>query len=419
MMYFNRSALRALWIGLFVSLLASCGGGGGGDATSVLPLPSPPGLPAASNQMAVTVDLGASGNAVNQLFATVTLCQPGSTSKCQTIDHMLVDTGSTGVRVFSSAIPGNLNLPSMTALGGLPLINCVQFVDNTYAWGPVVAADVVLGGKTAASVPIQIIADPAYNSPNRLCSSRGRATQITSAATLGANGILGLGLFKEDCGADCVSNPANGSYFTCSTATCTSTVASTASIASQLTHPVPLFASDNNGLLIDLPAVTTAGATQLNGVMIFGMDTQSDNQMTTVSALTTNALGYITTQFAERSLATSFIDSGSNGLFFDSSSLTACSSSSFVYGFYCPSTTSSFTATLVGGNARTATVSFSVANAQTLRAGTSQAVQPLLAGPIGDAQTFDWGLPFFYGRRVFVGIEGQTSSQGRGPFYAF
>jgi hypothetical protein len=36
-----------------------------------------------------------------------------------------------------------------------------------------------------------------------------------------------------------------------------------------------------------------------------------------------------------------------------------------------------------------------------------------------DASSFDWGLPFFYGRRVFIGIDGQASSLGTGPFYAF
>ena len=38
-----------------------------------------------------------------------------------------------------------------------------------------------------------------------------------------------------------------------------------------------------------------------------------------------------------------------------------------------------------------------------------------LAGPIGDTDTVDWGLPFFYGRRVFIGVDGPAIT----PFYAF
>jgi hypothetical protein len=32
---------------------------------------------------------------------------------------------------------------------------------------------------------------------------------------------------------------------------------------------------------------------------------------------------------------------------------------------------------------------------------------------------FDWGLPFFYGRRVFVAIEGNTVAGKAAPFWAY
>jgi len=35
------------------------------------------------------------------------------------------------------------------------------------------------------------------------------------------------------------------------------------------------------------------------------------------------------------------------------------------------------------------------------------------------AGNFDWGLPFFYNRRVATAITGFTTSAGTGPYIAF
>ena len=135
--------------------------------------------------------------------------------------------------------------------------------------------------------------------------------------------------------------------------------------------------------------------------------------------LTTDSNGNISTQFAGRLLSTSFIDTGSNGIYFDSTTLPTCAVGSGATGFYCSANLTPLSATLVGTNGVSASINFSVGNALTLFAGPRLAVLPTLSGPMGDAQTFDWGLPFYYGRRVFMGIQGQASAQGTGPFYAF
>jgi len=425
-MYCNKFLNRVLALALVATLVTACGGGGGGST----PVPSAPAVPAApvvANVIKLTVDAGPSGTGynVNRLYTTVTVCSPGSTTQCQTIDHVLVDTGSFGVRLLASAITG-LNLSRLTATGGLPLLNCAQFVDLSFAWGPVVKADVVLGGKTAASVPIQVIADPdpRFSSPAAACSVGG--TMIATATDLGANGILGIGLLKDDCGPECALSPHNGRYYTCTDASCTATKGATASLAQQVQNPVPRFAADsngvfdNNGFLIDLPTASSPGAPNLSGSLIFGIGTQSNNQWTSGAVLTTDSVGYVTTSLAGQNLTNnftnSFIDSGSNGLFFDSTTITKCGPSAD--GFYCPTSPTTLSATLVGANGATSAIPFSIDQATDLFTGGVNHVLPTLAGT-GSPNSFDWGLPFFYGRRVFFGIDGQASTLGTGPFYAF
>jgi hypothetical protein len=84
-------------------------------------------------------------------------------------------------------------------------------------------------------------------------------------------------------------------------------------------------------------------------------------------------------------------------------------------GFYCPSSAVNLSGTIIGANSRQTTVPFQVANTESLVATDNAAFNNLG----GDLSTFNWGLPFFLGRTVFIGIEGQSSSLGTGPFYAF
>ena len=65
----------------------------------------------------------------------------------------------------------------------------------------------------------------------------------------------------------------------------------------------------------------------------------------------------------------------------------------------------------------TATVDFEIGNAEQINA--SFYAFPGLGGTNPNADSFDWGLPFFYGRRVATAIQGYTTSAGTGPYVAF
>ena len=68
------------------------------------------------------------------------------------------------------------------------------------------------------------------------------------------------------------------------------------------------------------------------------------------------------------------------------------------------------------------TVAFNVVNLVQL-ASTVRAAQVggTLTGTAsaGNSDYFDWGLPFFYGRRVFVVMEGATVNGKTGPLWAY
>jgi hypothetical protein len=78
-------------------------------------------------------------------------------------------------------------------------------------------------------------------------------------------------------------------------------------------------------------------------------------------------------------------------------------------------------AVLQGSNGISATVAFTVADANSLLStNPSFTALPELGGTYpSSTTTFDFGLPFFYGRRVAVALEGSTTAVGTGPYIAF
>jgi hypothetical protein len=383
---------------LALVLLASCGGGGSGEAP---PAPSATAAPTA-NVLAITVDRGPDGAALNSPFVSVTVCTPGTTI-CRTVDHVLVDTGSFGLRLAASAMDPGLSLPAVNNAAGLPVAECGHFVSG-YLWGSVRRADVKLSGETAANLPVQIVADPAapYATVPTACSNTGP----NFGADLGINGILGVGVFNHDCPA-CASSPGPAVYFACTSVGCSGTALA---LDSQVANPVPAFAMDNNGVVLVLPEVGLGGVATLSGSLIFGIGTQSNNQLGSATVYTTNSQGDFTTTYKDVSYPSSFLDSGSNGIFFSDPDIPQCS------GFYCPPVPLSLAAVNTSSTGVAGTVNFTLESIQSIGRGVSAAN---VGADIGLTRSFDWGLPFFFGRRVFVAVSGASTPQGNGPYWAY
>jgi hypothetical protein len=305
---------------------------------------------------------------------------------------------------LSSAL--TLALPIETTGSGKQIGECVQFGDLSYIWGPVQTADVYLanGNEIAHSVPIHVL-NPYYYVVPSDCSSGMSIGEEDSLSTLGANGILGIGSTQYDCSFGgtnyCTSGlePPTAAYYECSFSGCTSAFVG---LSQQVQNPVALFSTNNNGVIIELPAVS--GPTpNLIGSIVFGVGTQTNNALGSATKFSLDQNGYINTTF-NGTVFSSYFDSGSNAYYFQD---TIAQDSN---EWYIPSSTLTFFA-IIGNKTN---VSFRVGNADNMfNDYPNDAVFNTLAGYFNGY--FDWGLPFFYGRNVYTSV----TPQGDETYWAF
>jgi hypothetical protein len=440
---------RVLALGALL-LLAGCGGGGGGGGGSSAANSSsgagstttPPPAATLTNFTTVTVDAGPAGldsgpNGFiqdNVAFVSVTLCAPGGTTNCQTIDHVQVDTGSVGLRILQSAISPALlaAMPTQSDPSGNPVGECFGFVDG-YVFGSVRSADFQIGGESVSGMPLQVIGDTGVFSTVPSSCSSGGGMNLDTLQALGANGLIGIGVTLTDCGTFCTTagGEAAAIYYDCPTSGCATIIARASSAAApfqQLPNPVAAMPVDNNGSILGLPAAPAGGETSLTGTLTFGIGTQTNNALGSATVLTTstssdnNGAGLVTVVYRGQSLPESFLDSGTSLLLFQDNAIAGCTGSGFA-GFYCPASTLSLSAVIQGQNGVSATAPFSIANAKTLL-NTNFSVLPglgaspsLFSNPF--PTSFDVGLPFFYGRNVYTALEGRNAGGTVGPYYAF
>ena len=463
--------LVAIALGSIV--LASCGGGN----PVVQPNLDTPVSPNVQNTVPVTVGPNLAGFP-NGIFTSVTVCDPEVypvgqnplggpplTQPCQTIDNILVDTGSVGLRLLESEAVDSLALPVVADSNNNTLYECVQFADMSYVWGTVARATIQMAGETASQVPviynpanpgqsnteiantgipIQIIVSP-VTTPTAVpadCLSSpatgGAPFAADSLQTLGANGILGVGSFLQDCGSACAStSPPNQYYY------CPSNLCSVASVAQdvQLWNPVAAFTSDNNGLLLTLPLPASGASAPVTGSLIFGNGTQSDNALGQAEIFGIDAYGNfpevtfsLTYPGSPPSLLVnylspqngSYLDTGSPAFYFsDAQSLgipECLNASGEPLRLYCPPyLTSGFAAQVFGTNKTQTNFAWNIDNGTSLLS-SGNLVLTTLGGDSGiDASSdyVDLGLPFFLGNTVFVGFAGSAAYDPQGQLITY
>jgi Protein of unknown function (DUF3443) len=379
---------------------------------------------------------GPNGVLVNGIFITVTVCQHGSTN-CVSIPNVQVDTGSIGLRILPSAL-GSVAL-SQILVNGSALLECIQFGDTSYSWGPMQLGDVQIAGEQASNIPIQVLGATTAPVPSNCLQmpvnpSLPNGGNEDTLATLGSNGILGIAGFISDCGTGCttVSFTSGYPYYTCPSGNCGAVPVPT---NEQATNMVAAFSSpDKNGFMITFPSVAATGATSLSGTINFGIGTQTDNALSNVTVFAMDACGdFPTVTFNGVSYTDTncnntgsglggFLDTGSNALYVSDATTLAplgisdCSSTSNGSGFYCVNGGGTVTLSNIAlagfGGVGSGMVNLNIMDATKLFTTNNAVYNDLgsdsVLGGSPSTDFFDFGSPFFFGKTVYVGIAGQA-----------
>lgn len=386
----ERRRIKARFLLLLLTFLPLYGCGGGASSSTTPEVLCSGGTPSTSQTPSsdqMVVYQSTCQGSVNTPVVTLRICVP-STTTCEDVPNILVDLGSTGLRL-SHTLSISSQLPQESENGG-SITECYAFVSG-YNYGPVVTATVTLANQTV-TVPVQI-SYSTLSAPSS-CTSTGPSAPFEPAI----NGILGV-LFPQDDSLD-------GLYYEGGSGP------TTISTTLMVQNPVFLITSpdENNGVLLSgFGTVSqTQGASSVSGLLTFGTGSASG-----LTQLETTNQAYISASYNGNSNLPAFFDSGSNGWFIDNSyiNIPECTSAS-LSGFFCGQ--ASIQATLTGTNNSSVSVSFSIDSAQTLL-NTGNQDFSTLGGPFSGY--FDAGFPaFLYGNTIGVGWNPATPNSLVGYF---
>jgi Protein of unknown function (DUF3443) len=272
-------------------------------------------------------------------------------------------------------------------------------------------------GEIANPIPVEVIAPSNFSAAPASCTGQTTGGALSTVSALKANGILGIGVFLQDCGSTCATGPQQ-TYFSCPTSGCAPILVAT---AQQVTNPVSLFPNDNNGTQIVFPPVSAGGSATAQGNLIFGIGTQSNNGLNGVTVYAVNAVGSGAGTFTSTYNSVAYpgaVSSGANANYFLTTAITGFPTCN-TPGYYCPGSQQTVSVNNAGTNGTSGTVTLTIDNGDNLLSSGNFAFSSL-AGPGGNRTSgFVFGLPFFYGRNVFTALNGANTPGGTGPYFAY
>ena len=408
-----RIAKATILSSVLLIILSACNSGSGSNTSnSTNPVPTPLPTPTSPNLMISVSQNNGSSNICGNLnipCVTVTICSPTDSKSCQTVDNILIDSGSVGLRVFNTAL-GSLasDLPYETS-NDEDIGDCVGYGDYSANWGPVVTAAISLGGQTTTqNVPMQIINASFVDKGTACLTSLGGGYKLaTSPSQSGYNGILGVAPLVHDT----VTN-----YFTCTSSQCTESMSLESSLL--VSNPIAyLSESYESGITFQFPAIGANGASNVTGYAIFGVGSNNENTFESgvniyPISINGNCRLFICMQTLLSGTSThyGFLDTGSNFLYFDDIQIPKDSSS-----FYTPSSTITLSPNNLSISGVIAT-NLNIANADNLLSNNNSAFDNIGANL---SSYLDYGLPFFYGKTVYICFDGMTCNGTPGPYWAF
>lgn len=386
--------------------IVACGGGGSGTSggnngpyNPPAPTPATPTpVPTSGNFAHILISQGNSGicNNINIPCVSVTICQPGNPNNCDTVNNILVDTGSYGLRVFRSLLTNTGNSLVTMQSGGSSVAECVSYADGHSNWGPVQYAVVNMGGiSTVESIPIQVLSTSFPGAQNNCPGADSTPEQF------GLNGIIGVGPWQTDAGVS--------RYYACNNGNCTFLAPPPAYV----TNPIIKFPSgNNNGLTLVFGSVAQSGVTGADGYAIFGVASVPSNTPGAVNVFqietSNNNIPINVDSFFQGQTYSSFLDTGSNFLYFDNAFLALCP---YNVGLFCPSGNTSETAIMTGTNGvnpSVANIFFTIGNAVALLNSGNTAFSNIGSVFVG-INGIDWGLPFYLGRTTYMIFAGESA----------